>query len=161
MQYRPALLALASLATAAGACTAEIEPAARCDEPSEDVGIDIELGNLDDAESYFLEVRAAGAKLLIARTPDQQATLDETPLAGDRQLTVALYDSTLRLYIAEGDGSNSGPEAVTVTIVSASGVMLAQETFAPAYEDAAPVNGTCGGFAVVTERIDLPLPEHF
>jgi hypothetical protein len=157
MQYRPAALALAFVAAATG-CTAEIETAPKCDVPPEDVGLDVQLAGLDDAKSYFLEVRADGAELLIASTPEQRATLDETPLDDENQLLVAFFDSTLRLYIAEDDGTSRGPETMSVTIWSADGAMLAHEAFAPTYEDAATVDGTCDGFAVVTEHMSIPLP---
>jgi hypothetical protein len=161
MQYRPAALALALVAAATG-CAAEIESApTKCAEPPDDVGLDVEVAGLDEAKSYFIEVRADGAKLLIASTPEQRATLDETPLDDEEQLLVAFFDSTLRLYIAGDDGTSRGPEAMSVTIWSADGAMLAHETFEPTYEDAATVDGTCDGFAVVTERMSVPLPERF
>jgi len=157
MSSRPAALVMVSLLAAGGGC-AGFEPT-ECDGAGDDVVVEIQLAGLQDAGSYVIGVAANGADVLLSRTPDEPSSVSEAALGDGRWLSAALRDSTLRVYIAEPDGSSTGPDRATITVWSA-GAMLARESFAPAYDRATPADpDACGGYAVTTERLDLrPTP---
>lgn len=152
MQYR----LVVALALMLSGCAAEPEP--ECDVEPTDHVVDIAIRGLDPALTYRFDVEITGGRLVMSQGPSQSSDFEEVPIDGERALMATLFDSTLRVFIADRDGRDSAPELLTVT-VSSGGTALARRIFRPDYASAVPSDpDECGGFEIVTEELEVPAP---
>jgi hypothetical protein len=151
MQYRLVVVALALMVAG---CATDAEP--DCDVEPIDLVVDIAILGLDPDLTYRFDVEIVGGRLVMSQGPSQSSDFEEVPIDGERALMGTLFDSTLRVFIADRDGRDSAPDAVTVT-VSSGGEALARRAFRPDYASAVPSDpADCGGFEIVTEELEVP-----
>jgi hypothetical protein len=155
MQY-PRYLPLAALVVGCVGCVEGGEPAPEprddCEQASDPKVLDIELSGLDDTRTYLFVVDADGARVSVARTPEQRSTFAEGALPTGGALVVSLDPDTLRVFV-DGAAAAEGPRSVRVTAWSRA-ALLVETTFMPAYEHAVPVEGDC--FSTITEYLAIP-----
>src|SRR5438552_13317364 len=115
MQYPAAAVAALALALVP-ACTDEAPADApkTCQDVAGDYWLEVAVDGLNDAQVLY-GVESEGALVTVLRTPTQRNGFAEARLPGDRWLTLAVFDDTVRVFVQQVDGQ-VGPAHAVLTI---------------------------------------------